>query len=69
MKIKNTLLRILSLVLIITMLLPTNVYATDKVNGGGSDSSGAIGTGSDKGNNCSPSWETVFLFLQQSINF
>lgn len=68
MKIKNKLLRILSLVLIITMLLPSNVYA-DKVNGGGSDSSGGIGSGSDKGDNCSPSWETVFLFLQQSINF
>lgn len=68
MKIKNKLLRILSLMLIITMLLPTNVYA-DKVNGGGSDSSGTIGTGSDKGDNCSLGWETVFLFLQQSINF
>lgn len=52
MKIKNKLLRILSLVLIITMLLPTNVYA-EKPNGSGTDSSGSIGSGSDKGDNCS----------------
>lgn len=38
--------------LIITMLLPTNVYAgDDKGNGGGQNSSGSIGSGTDKGNN------------------
>lgn len=40
MKIKNTLLRIISLVIVIVMLLPTNVYAVDpdKTNSDGSDS-------------------------------
>lgn len=65
MKIKNKLLRILSLVLIITMLLPTNVYADneDKGNGGGSDSSGGIGSGSDKGDNPSSSKTGWLVYL------
>lgn len=62
MKIKNTLLRIISLVLVIVMLLPTNVYA-DKVNGGGSDSSGGIGSGSDKGDNPSSSKTGWLVYL------
>lgn len=62
MKIKNKLLRVLSLVLIITMLLPSNVYA-DKVNGGGSDSSGGIGSGSDKGDNPSSSKTGWLVYL------
>lgn len=62
MKIKNTLLRIISLVLIITMLLPTNVYA-DKVNGGGTDSGGDVGSGWDSGDDPSSSKTGWLVYL------
>lgn len=50
MKIKNTLLRIISLVLIITMLLPTNVYAApnESGSGNGTDDNSNIGSSDNK---------------------